>query len=100
MADNIVVNIVIAGRKYDLKASSPEKEEIIRKAADVVNKKINYYQSAIAGRSLEEILSFVALNECITNLSDARKAEAVSKEIESLEAQLGDYIDKIDKSRQ
>lgn len=100
MADSIVVNITIAGHKYGLKASSPEKEETIRKAADIVNKKISYYQSAFSGKTMEELLSFVALNECITNLTEAKKSEAIQREVTSLEEQLAGYIENIDNSRQ
>ena len=38
------ISIQIAGRPYELTATSPEHEEIIRKAADEVNKRIAQYQ--------------------------------------------------------
>lgn len=100
MADSIVVNIAIAGHRYGLKASSPEKEEMIRRAAEIANKKISYYQKTFPGKSMEELLSFVVLNECITNLNEAKKGEEARKEVDSLVEQLGSYIDNIDNSRQ
>jgi len=99
MADQNIT-ITISGRKYCLKASSEEKEEIIRKAADIVNSKISYYQKAFAGRSEADLLSFVALNECITNLTINKEKEEMTKEAKALEEELASYIENIDNSRQ
>ncbi|MBQ0044732.1 MAG: cell division protein ZapA [Bacteroidales bacterium] len=95
MADQNIT-ITIAGRKYCLKASSPEKEEIIRKAADVVNNKISYYQKVFAGKSEADLLSFVALNECITNLTISKDKEAMLNEVKALGEQLESYMGNID----
>ena len=95
MADQNIT-ITIAGRKYCLKASSPDKEEIIRKSAEVVNSKISYYQKAFAGKSEADLLTFVALNECMTNLTISRDKEAILAEFKALEEQLAGYIEKID----
>lgn len=99
MADSIVINITISGRKYSLRASTPEKEEIIRKAAAVVNKKIGSYQASYKGKSEVDLLTFVALNECITNLSNAQQMQLASEEALSLEKQLSDYNDNIENGR-
>ena len=41
------INIKIAGRPYNLTATSPEHEEVIRKAAEEVNAKIAQYQEPV-----------------------------------------------------
>ena len=55
------INIKIAGRPYNLTATSPEHEEVIRKAAEEVNAKIAQYQEKFPNKGLTEILSFMAL---------------------------------------
>lgn len=96
MADQNIT-ITISDRKYCLKASSPEREEIIRKAAEVVNNKISYYKTAFAGKSEADLLSFVALNECITNLSLNKEKERITQEANAIEQLLAGYIENIDK---
>jgi len=96
MADQNIT-ITISGRKYCLKASSPEREEIIRKAADVVNGKIKYYKAAFANKGEEDLLTFVALNECITNLAVNKEKESITQEAKALEQLLAGYIENIDK---
>ena len=63
------ITIKIAERSYVLKASTPENEQLIRLAAEDVNKKLNAYMASFPGKSAEDILSFVALNECVSRLA-------------------------------
>ena len=61
------IKIKIAGREYPLKVNSQDHEEVVRKAADDINRMITIYQDKFPGKPLVEIMSFVALNVCMSN---------------------------------
>ncbi len=96
MAQNITIKI--ADRPYSLKVNSPEQEEIIRKAADELNRKVRAYQDKLPGKSTVELLSFAALNVCMTNISLKNQLDGMSEEEKALEKELEGYLDKIDKN--
>jgi len=96
MADQRIT-IKIAGHEYTLKVSDPSREEVIRKAADVISRKVASYQSSFAGKSETDILAFVALNECITNTLLNNQIDGMKQEAETLDRELGSYIEKIGK---
>ena len=91
------IKIEIADREYPLKVSSPEKEEVIRKAAADLNKKITLYQEKYPNKGMIEILSFVALNVSMTNVVVQKQIETMKESEESLAKELQGYIDNMDK---
>ena len=88
------IKIKIADQEYNLKAATPEQEEMIRKAADSVNKKIAAYMNKFSGRNLTDILSFVALNETINSLTIQKSLDAVSQEAATLLEDTSSYLKK------
>ena len=92
------IKIKIADREYPLKVSSPEKEEVIRKAAADLNKKITLYQDKYPNKGMIEILSFVALNVSMTNVVVQKQIETMKESEESLAKELQGYIDNMDKN--
>ena len=92
------IKIRIADREYPLKVSSPEKEEVIRKAAADLNKKITLYQEKYPNKGMIEILSFVALNVSMTNVVVQKQIETMKESEESLAKELQGYIDNMDKN--
>ena len=92
------ISITIAGRSHSLKVNSPDHEEVIRKAADDINKMVAKYQEKFPDRGMIEILSFVALNTCMSNITLNRTLKSMKEEEEALAAQLGEYLDNIDKN--
>ena len=92
------IKIRIADREYPLKVSSPDKEEIIRKATSELNKKINLYQEKYPNKGMIEILSFVALNVSMANVALQNRTEAMVEEEGSLARELQNYLDNIDKN--
>ena len=92
------INIKIAGRPYNLSATSPEHEEIIRKAADDVNKKIAQYQEKFPNKGMTEIMSFMALNVCMSNILLQRQVNTLKEGEELLAKDLERYLENIDKS--
>ena len=92
------INIKIAGRPYNLTATSPEHEEVIRKAADEVNSKIAQYQERFPNKGLTEILSFMALNVCMNNIILHKQVKGMKDAEERLAKELERYLENIDKS--
>ncbi len=92
------IKIKIADREYPLKVSSPEKEEVIRKAAADLNKKINLYQDKYPTKGMIEILSFVALNVSMTNVVLQKQVDTFNESETVLAQELQNYLENIDKN--
>ena len=92
------IKIRIADREYPLKVSSPEKEEVIRKAAADLNKKINLYQDKYPTKGMIEILSFVALNVSMTNVVLQKQIETFNESETVLAQELQSYLENTDKN--
>ena len=91
------INIKIAGRPYNLTATSPEHEEVIRKAADELNSKIAQYQEKFPKTGMSDIMSFMALNVCMNNIVLQKQISQMKAEEEALAGELESYLDNIDK---
>ena len=92
------IKIRIADREYPLKVSSPEKEEVIRKAAADLNRKISLYQDKYPNKGMIEILSFVALNVSMMNVVLEKQVDSLKKGEENLASELQSYLENIDKN--
>ena len=92
------ITIKIADQAYPLKVTSPEHEEIIRKAAAEVNSKIAFWLERHPEKKLSEILSLVALKMCISNIQLQNQAAGIRTEVEEFAAEIESYLDNIDKN--
>ena len=92
------ITVKIAGRPYVLNASSEEHERKIRVSAEEINKKVNAYLDKFPGKSIVDILSFVALNVCMNNLTLQEQIKNLSDEEKALAEELGGYLDNIGKN--
>ena len=92
------INIKIAGRPYNLTATSPEHEEVIRKAAEEVNAKIAQYQEKFPNKGLTEILSFMALNVSMNNIVLKMQVKGMKEAEDVLAGELERYLENIDKT--
>ena len=92
------IKIKIAGRPYDLTATSPEHEEVIRKAADEVNRRIAQYQERFPSTGMTEVLSFMALNVCMQNIILQMKIQGMKDAEDALAKELERYLEDIDKA--
>ena len=92
------INIKIADRTYALKASSPQKEEVIRKAAAQVNRTFDAYVGKFPGKNIADILSFVALNVCMNNIVLKEELQNIKNETQVLETEIEGYLIKNDKN--
>ena len=86
------ISIKIAGRFYNLTARSPEQEELYRTAADVINKRFNAYTLSHPGRTANDLLSLVALNETVIRLRLQKELEMHVGAEQQLEKDLESYL--------
>ena len=90
------ISIKIAERTFNLTASSPAKEEVIRQAADAVNRRLEGYARKNPGKSMGELMSMVALNECACRISFQREIEAGKAEAQQLGKEMASYLDQME----
>lgn len=86
------ISIKIAERTFYLTASSPEQEQLIRLAEDAINRRLDNYLRRNPGKSLIELMSMVALNECACRISYQREIDARKAEAGELGKDLADYL--------
>ena len=91
------ITVMISGREVPLKVNSPEHEELIRKAADEINRKVKFYLERFPSKSLNEVISLVALNTGIAYAGLQKQMETVLEAEESLVKDLDGYLENIDK---
>ena len=91
------ITIKIAGRPYNLTAASPEHEEVIRKAAEDVNRKIAQYQEKFPKTGLSDIMAFMALNVCMNSIVLQKQVNQMKAAEETLAGELESYLENIDK---
>ncbi len=94
MAEQLNINLLIAGRPYKLKVS-PDEESYVRQAAKDINDKVAEYQKTLLTRDRQDFLSMIALQstaEALQNKNRATNANIDAKldELEAiLDKQLG-----------
>ena len=92
------ITIRIAEREYVMNAPTAEDEENIRQAATEINRKISAYLDKYPGRIIADLLSFVALNESIGNITLQRKLNALKSEAATLGNEMKGYIEDMEKN--
>ena len=91
------ITVKILGTDYTLKATSEKHEQFIRTAAKNINEIFEAYAGKFDSRSKEDVLVFMALNVCMTNLNYQEQMAALQKEAENLEREMKGYIEKIER---
>lgn len=87
------ISIKIAGRTFNLTASSPEMEELYRNAADAINRRFTSYTRSHPGKTASDILSLVALNETVIRLGMQKDLERYKAQENELEKDLEKYLE-------
>lgn len=87
----ISIKINIADRVYPLKVST-EEEEIIRRAAKLINDRIREYQDNYAVKDKQDLLSMCVLHYATTSLKNERKVTTEDTEIAEKVYQLDDLL--------
>ena len=87
------ITIRLAGKEYILSADSPEDERRIRLAAEAVNARLSSYKASFPGHNDNELMPFVALNECIARLGAEDGKKALEDEAAKLLADTLSYLE-------
>ena len=92
------IKVTIADRPFPLKVNSPEHEELIRKAAAEINRKVKFYLEKFPSKSPHEVMALVALNTGIALEGLRKDMESVLGAEERLLHELDGYLENIDKN--
>lgn len=91
----ISIKISISDRIYPLKVNM-EEEEIVRRAAKIINERIKDYQENYAVRDKQDLLSMAVLHYATAVLKTESKAQhqdtAVAHKVEQLDKVLTDFF--------
>ena len=86
------ISIKIAGRTYNLMATSPEQEEVYRLAAEAINKRLAAYTRKNPDKTVMDLMSLVALNETVIRIDLQKETEAAEAARAQLERDLDRYL--------
>lgn len=82
MSEKLSIRVQIGGRQYPL-SIAPEKEEVIRKAAKLLNERIKSYQENFAVQDTQDLLSMSALEIGVRLMElEQEKSEMKSSDLE------------------
>lgn len=86
------ISIKIAGRTYNLTATSPETEQLYRQAAEAINKRFASFTRSHPGKTASDLLSLVALNEAVIRLEMQKEIDLYKTAENHLESDLDRYL--------
>lgn len=86
------ISIKIAGRTYNLTASSEEQEELYRVAADTINRRMAAFTRNHPGKTVSDLMTLVALTETFLRLSQQKGMDEQKAAEEALEKDLANYL--------
>ena len=86
------ISIKIAGRIFNLTAATPEQEELYRQAADAINNRFAAFTRSHPGRTVNDLMSLVALNETVLRLSMQKEIDRHKEAEKLLETDLERYL--------
>lgn len=93
----ISIKITISDRIYPLKVNM-EEEEIVRRAAKIINERIKDYQENYAVRDKQDLLSMAVLHYATAVLKTEHKAQnqdsAVAEKVDELDSLLNGFFAK------
>lgn len=95
MDDKFSININIANRNYPMQINRQE-EEVIRKAAKIINEKILMYRQRYASADVQDVMVMTALQFVVQNLNmemDKDVSPVVAK-LEELNDSISEYLEK------
>ncbi|MCQ2140805.1 MAG: cell division protein ZapA [Bacteroidales bacterium] len=90
------IKVIIGGKDYPLKASSPEMEHFMRIAAEQINQKLETYNAKYPDLSVADKLAFVCLQEAVNRLSAQKKIANMNAEVDSFLNETSTYLQKIE----
>ena len=86
------MNLLIAGRPFQLKANSADMEQSMRQAADDINRMLDRYTAKYPDKDLVEILLFVTLTQTVYKYDAIKKCNQLTAEGAKLAGDLSEYL--------
>ena len=86
------ISVKIAGRMFNLTASSPEAEQLYRMAADTINNRFASYTRSHPGKNVSDLLSMIALNETVLRLGLQKDIAQIQEAEKQLARDLENYL--------
>ena len=86
------ISLKIAGRMFNLTASTPEAEQLYREAAETINRRFAAYTRSHPGKNVSDLLSMIALNETVIRLELQQEIDQYTEEKELLARDLERYL--------
>lgn len=86
------ISVKIAGRIFNLTASTPEAEQLYREAAETINKRFAAYTRSHPGKNVSDLLSMIALNETVLRLKLQMDLESQKQDEKALASELERYL--------
>lgn len=92
------ITIRIAGRPYRIPADSPEKEELLREAARIVDEQMARREKMnVSGQDREDLLIMAALTIGFGYVLQKRQMKKMEEDERQLQNEIEGYLEKIDK---
>jgi cell division protein ZapA (FtsZ GTPase activity inhibitor) len=86
------ISVKIAGRMFNLTASSPDAEQLYRLAAETINKRFASYTRSHPGKNVSDLLSMIALNETVLRLGLQKDIDQYHEAEQQLARDLENYL--------
>ena len=86
------ISVKIAGRIFNLTASTPEAEQLYREAAETINKRFAAYTRSHPGKNVSDLLSMIALNETVLRLGLQKDLDSHKQDEKALARELERYL--------
>ena len=86
------ISVKIAGRIFNLTASTPEAEQLYREAAETINKRFVAYNRSHPGKNVSDLLSMIALNETVLRLGLQKDLDSHKQDEKALAGELERYL--------
>ncbi|MBN2615213.1 MAG: cell division protein ZapA [Bacteroidales bacterium] len=78
---NLDIKVIIAGRPYKMSVRR-EKEEIVRKAAQMVNDKLKAFAHSYEFTDQQDLMAMIALQNAVSNLELRKEKDYDEQELE------------------
>ena len=86
------ISVKIAGRMFNLTASSPEAEQLYREATETINRRFAAYTRSHPGKNVSDLLSMIALNETVIRLELQQEIDQYKEDKDLLARDLERYL--------
>ncbi len=89
----IVINLKIANRIYPVKITSEEQEKSMRKAAHLINIKIEKYHEKYEVKDIQDVLSMICLDAVFNQVHDKNIENVTNDEFNSKIEEINKILD-------